>query len=281
MSRPTSSDSYQDTPLSYSQPMSGSHGITSQPWTSNRPSQPPIVIPAIVKYEQAKPVSNRLSIFNGEVLQKWTRGNCTLPDKSYPVWDYHDRRTSQQVLPFLFLGPWGAVKDRNFLRERQITMLLGARDTQYIQSRIMDGTKIANEVGIGYVSVDVSGPGDLIAAIPKAIEQINTHLQEFYERSQADSPQTTSFGKVLVFCESGNERSATIAAAYLMTMFNINIGGRHTYRARSSILRQFHRSDERTSAIFRRNLTSTTRCCNSHGYYASTSQGSPEERLGH
>jgi serine/threonine/tyrosine-interacting protein len=223
MSPQTPSYSYQDMPPSCAQLGSGSHGTTSQPWTSHRPSQPPIVIPTIVDFQQPKPVSRRLSTVSVDVLRKWTHGNCILPDKSHPVWDYHERRNNQEVLPFLYLGPWGAVKDRNFLQEHRITMLLGARDTRYVQSRIMDGTKIANEVGIRYVSVDVSGPGELIAAFPRAIEQINTHLQEVHETSQAESPRNATFGKVLVFCESGNERSATIVAAYLMTMYEINM----------------------------------------------------------
>lgn len=136
-------------------------------------------------------------------------------------WTYERRREAQMVLPYLYLGPMTAAKDEAFLRGekghaqaegvcRGITLMLGIKQRQNYTSKLMTGAlKKAQELGVECRTVDLASNQDLIRAFPQTTALINDHLS--WVRSTTDQ-----LGKVLVFCESGNERSAGVLAAYLM-----------------------------------------------------------------
>lgn len=142
-------------------------------------------------------------------------------------WKYEQRRMAQQILPFLYLGPMSVAKDRNFLEREGITMVIAVRNTMSAQARLL-GSKAAQELGIRTQMIDVAGNQELIAAFPRAIEAINSHLSEMYKQHQVRRTNAAAGahinlqstpGRVLVFCESGNERSATLVTAYIMAMY--------------------------------------------------------------
>ena len=60
-----------------------------------------------------------------------------------------------------------------------------------------------------YETVDLSSNQDLIHSFPATISFIYDQVQQRFQ-------STGILGKVLVFCESGNERAAGVVAAYLM-----------------------------------------------------------------
>lgn len=167
---------------------------------------------------------------NAEFLKTVTYGNL-LNHNSVFEWKYEQRRTAQQILPFLFLGPMSAAKDRSFLQSQGITMVLAVRNTMSAQAQLL-GSKAAQELGIVVKSIDVAGNQELIAAFPKGIEAINEHLSQMYRLQQTRAMHATAItgghtpttsGKVLVFCESGNERSASLVTAYIMAMYSTDL----------------------------------------------------------
>lgn len=133
-------------------------------------------------------------------------------------WRYDMRRTAQSILPFLYLGPLGCLRDREYLRKEGITLLFAVRDDRSAQARLVSGEKAATELGIEADFVDVTGNQELISMFPHAIRRINDHIaSQDSSRLPADTPK-----KVLVFCESGNERSAAVVITYMMTMFSLD-----------------------------------------------------------
>jgi hypothetical protein len=143
-------------------------------------------------------------------------------------WKYEWRRTAQPILTFLHLGPSSAAKDIEYLRREGITMLLVVRDTATARVSLLSGDKMAKELGIESRAVDVAGNPELIAAFPRAIKTINDHLIAMYRHNAARGTIRPDFlpvtpGRVMVFCESGNERSAVVVAAYLMFMYKLNL----------------------------------------------------------
>ncbi|KAL8923375.1 MAG: hypothetical protein Q9208_004645 [Pyrenodesmia sp. 3 TL-2023] len=139
-------------------------------------------------------------------------------------WKYEHRWKAQRILPFLFLGPISAARSHDFLRQNGITMVLAVRDTKSAHARLL-GSKAATELNITYSTVDTAGHQELIAALPRGIDTINAHLSATYQQSQDNpvSDKASSLGKVLVFCESGNERSAAMVVAYIMAMFSSDV----------------------------------------------------------
>lgn len=141
-------------------------------------------------------------------------------------WKYEQRRQAQQILPFLWLGPVAAARDRGFLQENGITMVIAVRNTLSAQARLL-GSKPAKALGIHSETIDVAGNPELIAAFPRAIEMINLHLSNAYQVDQSRSAMNKgngisgAHGKVLVFCETGNERSAAVVVAYIMAMYSV------------------------------------------------------------
>jgi len=165
-------------------------------------------------------------------------------------WKYESRRQAQPILDYLYLGPSSAAKDRAFLEAEGITLLLAARDTRMAQVRLMSVERVAESLGIEAQYIDTDGHQQLIGLFPKAVQVINDHLLRVY-RSQAittpgaapglaaPSPDDQGQGagggrmvindaafrrgKVLVFCETGNDRSAAIVAAYIMNVYGVDL----------------------------------------------------------
>ena len=209
----------------------------AQQYSFRVPSPPRIIVPpphlnpnGIPDLQLASdaPIDYESSGFsNADFLSTVTYGNFITANNMLE-WKYEQRRTAQKIVPFLYLGPMSAAKDKDFLRSEGITMVLAMRNTQSAQAKLL-GSRAAHELGLEVVSIDVNGNQELIAAFPRAIEAINNHLSKMYRLQQARIAHTNATpgghgtsvpGKVLVFCESGNERSATMVAAYIMAMYS-------------------------------------------------------------
>ncbi|KAK8198677.1 hypothetical protein M8818_006544 [Zalaria obscura] len=139
------------------------------------------------------------------------------------TWSYSQRRQAQPVLPYLYLGPMTAVKDAAFLEQAGITLCVGVRHScgpsgsnNSVQSRLMTGVlRVPAELGIATQVLDIADNAALIASFPRITEVINSHLSS-NNHSNSNSNSQSKSKKILLFCESGNERSAACAAAYLM-----------------------------------------------------------------
>lgn len=217
-------------------------GQRAHEYTRGPPSPPHISIPhvAIVK-ERILPAYAGVGgeQLGEEDLKNITQIHHVLTEKT-SEWKYEHRRAAQLILPFLYLGPSAAAKDKEFLKREGITMLLAVRNIMSAQASLLSGKKVALELHIASATIDVAGNQELIAAFPAAIKIINDHLLSVYRTqtflfpgaSTGDvmiNPQTFRRGKVLVFCESGNERSACAVIAYMIAMFGFDLEGAITF----------------------------------------------------
>ena len=208
----------------------------AQSWSFRVPSPPRIVVPPPNLSANGLPdlhlVSDGTHSFpssgftNTEFLKTVTYDNF-VKSNAMLEWKYEERRKAQEVLPFLYLGPSSAARDKEFLIKEGITLVLAVRNTLSAQARLL-GSKIAQELGIEVQAIDVQSNQELIAAFPRGIEIINVHLSQIYQEQQAQATQAgldgghtqARSGKVLIFCESGNERSASLVVAYIMAMYS-------------------------------------------------------------
>jgi serine/threonine/tyrosine-interacting protein len=148
-------------------------------------------------------------------------------------WRYELRREAQQLLPHLYLGPLSAAKNTEWIQTNQITLLLAVRSNMTARVRRM----VSQIPGVKYESIDVAGNHELISQFQRAQEIIDAHyvaglpaesqsqlsvpldgraLRTFQEQWLQTHGAMPPGGRTLLFCESGNERSAAVAAAYIM-----------------------------------------------------------------
>ncbi|MCJ1370429.1 hypothetical protein MMC20_001642 [Loxospora ochrophaea] len=226
-------------------PETGSRRSTSphlpaHAWSYRVPSPPRIVVPPpllnasgfpdIRINEETSPSFEAAGFANTEFLRTVTYGDFVTTNNIMD-WRYEERRKAQAILPFLYLGPLSAARDRQYLQNEGITMVLAVRNTMSAHARLL-GSKAPVELGIQCHNIDVTGNQELIAAFPVAVEAINAHLSAMYRSQQSKNAnidqsrqgdERSTPGKVLVFCESGNERSAGVVAAYIMAMYSIDL----------------------------------------------------------
>lgn len=148
------------------------------------------------------------------------------PDAKLGVrdWRYEQRRSAQSILSFVYLGPSAATRDIEYLRTEGITMLLVIRDRMSAMARLLSGDKAAAVLGIEAQAIDVTGNQELIQMFPKISRIINEHLIRIHKQRLAQGIRVEDNpGKVLVFCESGNERSAVVMTAYLMETYGLGM----------------------------------------------------------
>jgi len=149
-------------------------------------------------------------------------------------WTWKSRREAQPILDFLYLGPSSLVKDREWLKGNGFTMLLAVRTSWMAGVQLLSVDRVAEELGIQAEHVDVSDNQGLIGAFPQVARKINDHMVHVhrehnnrqnggFDSAMSIDASSSGRGKILVFCESGNERSAAIVVAYLMAVYGVDI----------------------------------------------------------
>ncbi|TKA30126.1 hypothetical protein B0A50_02845 [Salinomyces thailandicus] len=182
------------------------------------PTPPRIVVPPPAINSDSLPAITLNALRSANFLNEVNYNNI-VSQNAVLEWTYERRRDAQMILPYLYLGPMPACKDERFLRGETghapgsgggITMVLGVRQKYSFESKLMTGAlRKAQDMGIESHTVDLGGNQDLIHNFPATTALVNEHLARVHQA-------TGQVGKVLVFCESGNERSAAVVAAYMM-----------------------------------------------------------------
>lgn len=208
-------------------------GNSHQPnnaYTAGLPAPPRILIPPPTLNPEIRQFdgSNHPSLEHMMVSSE----SSTLPT-SLQDWKYESRREAQQILNHLWLGPLSAARTVEFVKRENITLLLAIRSAMTAKAKLL-ATQLP---GVRFESIDVSGNQELIGQFQHATDIIDGHYLSglgddcpiglsipingrelhAYQRSYFQANRSLPpGGKTLLFCESGNERSAAVAAAYVM-----------------------------------------------------------------
>lgn len=196
----------------------------NQDYVYHTPGPPHIWVPPIDEdarelriHESASHDHGSTGFANVDFLKAINYTNFERPPYYYD-WNHDHRWKAQAILPFLYLGPTCVLRDGPFLQQRGITMILRIRLVMASGSRSLD-VAVANPA-IEIHTIDVEGLQDLIAAFPRGINMINTHMSRLFNTWQ-QAPTNSPHRSVLVCCETGNDRSPCMIAAYLMAMYGM------------------------------------------------------------
>ncbi|PNP61574.1 hypothetical protein FNYG_13724 [Fusarium nygamai] len=216
-------------------PSFANNAVPSAPYVRRAPSPPFIHIPPtgqcgvsaapilLPSYEHVD--SSQLTAHDVKII---TQNMQQIATDRAADWSYEQRRDAQKLVDFLYLGPNSIAKDIKWLQEEGITMIAVARDARMAGVKLMSVEKAAKTLNIEVRYINLEGNDKLISSFPDIIRLINDHLLSVYH-SQAKGrnkngellvdPSAFRRGKVLLTCETGNDRSAAIAAAYIMAVF--------------------------------------------------------------
>ncbi|CZT10203.1 related to protein tyrosine phosphatase [Rhynchosporium graminicola] len=204
--------------------LTGAQATNEYSWRA--PSPPHIYVPQAREDQLLAQPSKFVALGYTEeernILSVVTSGNSWVSRSTQ--WKYSWRRDAQSILTFLQLGPSVASRNLDALRRDGVTMLLVIRNTATAAARLLSGDKAAQALGIESAAIDVGSNNELIAAFPRATRIINNHLISKYRQHMAASGNAPHpCGKVLVFCESGNERSAAFVVAFIMNNYGLEL----------------------------------------------------------
>lgn len=201
----------------------------SEEYVFRMPTPPRIVIPPLGNWNHSQTTHNLGQIrshsdseINIDFLQGTDYDISLLSTSTGAAsnWKYEYRREAQEILSFLWLGPLHAARDKEFLRRAGITLIVAIQHKVGLGPKLtMGAMRVADELGVAKATLEVGNNQDLIALFPTATRIINSHLRELYNRAMLNPAGGIPPGKALIFCESGNEKSAAVAAAYLMDNF--------------------------------------------------------------
>merc|ERR1719235_2136968 len=127
-------------------------------------------------------------------------------------WTYTKKREAQEIIPGLWLGPFGAARDQEFLRRANITDALGVRAPE--EAHII---KPKYPEYIHYEILECrDNPFENIIRFFPAVKQL---LDVVLGRG----------GRILVHGNTGMSRSAAFLVAYVMETFNLSSDQAHHY----------------------------------------------------
>lgn len=126
----------------------------------------------------------------------------------YNEWSYTMRRSMQEIVPGLFLGPYSSAlrNCHKTLIDQGITHIICVRqniEAHYIRPQIHD-------VSITYLTLDIA---DMVT---ENIIQFFPQVKQFIDEALQNN------GKVLVHGNTGISRSATLVLAYIMEKYGLS-----------------------------------------------------------
>ena len=88
-------------------------------------------------------------------------------------WAYERRRQAQMILPWLFLGPMVAAKDRDFIAREGITMVLAIR---FRDGSMSGALQAARDAGLAVATIEAQTYHELIKRFSEITRIVNEHV---------------------------------------------------------------------------------------------------------
>lgn len=202
--------------------------------TARVPSPPPIWVPPPTLHGATEPVivslqdpanasgiASLAGLTKDEYLFITDNNKPQGGDPDISQWSYEDRHKAHPILDYLSLGPASVVRKPGFLKDAGITMVIAVRDARFPTSfQGALGTAERSGVVAKSVLVDHTEPGfGLLRVHGEFMGHINGHLLDLAK----SRPGPAVRGRVLVVCETGNDRSVLMVGSYIMAMYGLGV----------------------------------------------------------
>lgn len=202
------------TDLDESQPNDGRKAQPSTPYSHRAPSPPEIDIPVPVKRSNGHGAIITLQAQPGSLLVAYNYPEdlrVTVAKEDSREWKYERRWNAQCIMDGLYLGPTKIVRDMQFMQDTQITMVVVVCSEWVKKARL-------NSVSVVEASLNLQVEYVALESLSQTIHDMQGVLQLLLDhRNRMESLQRKS--NILITCETGNDRSAALVAAYLILLY--------------------------------------------------------------
>ena len=137
------------------------------------------------------------------------------------MWEFDHRRYAQPILNHIHLGPFVMGNDLQYLKQNGISFVLRIQKWKYQRPGPSIKERIVIDSGVKTLVEQILTEEELLSRLPELIDVMNQHLLDVY-RSLADFADLEgafNIPKVMVTCETGNDLSAMLVAAYIMAVY--------------------------------------------------------------
>lgn len=147
-------------------------------------------------------------------------------------WAYEQRRGAQRILDFLYLGPSNVIRELRYLEKNGITGIMVVRESRLVGRPLQSLEQASAALGVEPMYVDIAGDQDIIRTFSDTVRSINNHLLSVYHKQAHQRTNDGHMmldaadfkrGKVLVTCQTGNDISPVVVAAYIMAVLGKDI----------------------------------------------------------
>lgn len=160
---------------------------------------------------------------NAQFLAALTKSSTLSFEHGMTRWQYGNRSTAQDILPYLLLGPINFARDPELIRKAGITMMIAVRSKITAEKipNIMNPLRFPSTQGIVTATFDIDTAFDALRGRSEIIKAMNDHIEASCEGKTISHLEDIP-GKILVFCETGNERAPLLVAMYLMVVWGLD-----------------------------------------------------------
>jgi len=195
-------------------------------------------------------------------LSVFRYGKVTHQTNKY-LWKYESRHKAQAILPYLHLGPASIARDGVYIAQNDISMVIAVRSAQSARAhpKLLDPSRFPSCTNLQTATFDVDSPFHVIQGIQPMIKMMTDHLEARTAIRPVSSLENVG-GKILVICESGNDRSPVLVAAYLMLLYGIawheSLNLIHAYRFSVSLSGNMNHMLKTLDGMFRAEADTAT-----------------------
>lgn len=181
------------------------------PYTNGPPSPPLIPVPVPGKGRESRPFVELVP--KGTTMANSPGLRCVheIAHEGAEDWNYDQRWSAQPIIEGICLGPTNVVRDHSYLQSTGITMVVVVCSNWVKNNRLKSVTMAGEVLGLDSQYIALENDAQIIHDLDNVFQLFAAHGKRLDDLGQQS--------KILVTCETGNDRSAAVVAAFIMALY--------------------------------------------------------------
>lgn len=181
------------------------------PYTNGPPSPPLIPVPVPGRGRESRPFVELVPKSTNLANTPGLRCVHEIAHEGSEDWNYEQRWTAQPIVDGLYLGPTNVVRDHDYLHSNGITMVVVVCSNWVKNTRLKSVTMAEEFLRLDTEYIALENDAQIIHDLQKVFGVFAAHGKRLEHLGKQS--------KILVTCETGNDRSAAVVAAFIMALY--------------------------------------------------------------